>query len=77
MVAMPTQWYVVMDIGCLECGYETDLIGVFDHVPENVTLRHNMGQATTTRWAGSGVRVAFPIKIPFHPSPKQPTGEQL
>lgn len=55
-----TRW-VVIDIGCLECGTPSDLIGVVDSkdaaIHWGATPRDEI-----VNWCGDGLLVAFPLE---------------
>lgn len=58
---------VVMDIGCLECGQSTELLGVYPDMGSALAAhpgaknRADMNDARRGDWRGPGVIVAFDI----------------
>jgi len=54
--------YVIIDIGCLECGASSELVEVTDRVERvtelGATLRTDMGEHD---WHGEVIRVAFEL----------------
>lgn len=59
---MAAPGWVVMDIGCLECGEETNLLGAYA-TAEEALLEHPGAQRRedVTRWSGQAVVVAFEL----------------
>ena len=54
--------WVVMDIGCLECGESTHLLGVY--LSAEAALEAHPGaarEADVGRWGGQGMVVAFEL----------------
>lgn len=58
--------YVVVDIGCLECGESSHLVGIVADRDEAITagaqhVLDSRSEAEAARWGGQGLLVAFKI----------------
>lgn len=53
--------YVAVDVGCLECGEESYVLGVFDREEDAVMVAEECASAQNAHWGGQHDFRVFPV----------------
>ena len=54
--------YVAVDIGCIECGEESSVLGIFDDMNEATDILKKCGEYQQKHWCGQHSFEIFEIK---------------